>query len=269
MLCAQSPKAVWPTRWLEVEHAGTDRCHETLRRHDRPSSHRPAGRVRHDRSDRSLRVWQIDPPAIDARAHPSGSWQVSIEGTILGEQNLESLRHRIGYVIQDGGLFPHLRACDNVTLVARHLGWTQDQIQLRLNELAQLTHFPVDGLDRYPAQLSGGQRQRVGLMRALMLDPDVLLLDEPLGALDPIVRSDLQVELRDIFRALGKTVVMVTHDMGEAGFFGDTIVLMREGRIVQTGTLSDLLSTPAEPYVERFINAQRTALHVLGEDLDT
>ena len=195
--------------------------------------------------------------------------QVSIEGTILGEQNLESLRHRIGYVIQDGGLFPHLRACDNVTLVARHLGWTQDQIQLRLNELAQLTHFPVDGLDRYPAQLSGGQRQRVGLMRALMLDPDVLLLDEPLGALDPIVRSDLQVELRDIFRALGKTVVMVTHDMGEAGFFGDTIVLMREGRIVQTGTLSDLLSTPAEPYVERFINAQRTALHVLGEDLDT
>ena len=166
-------------------------------------------------------------------------------------------------------MFPHLRACDNVTLVARHLGWTQDQIQLRLNELAQLTHFPVDGLDRYPAQLSGGQRQRVGLMRALMLDPDVLLLDEPLGALDPIVRSDLQVELRDIFRALGKTVVMVTHDMGEAGFFGDTIVLMREGRIVQTGTLSDLLSTPAEPYVERFINAQRTALHVLGENLNS
>jgi len=192
---------------------------------------------------------------------------VSIDGTMLAEQNLESLRHRIGYVIQDGGLFPHLKAAENVSILARHLEWSAERTTSRVHELAELTHFPVDGLDRYPAQLSGGQRQRVGLMRALMLDPDVLLLDEPLGALDPIVRADLQNDLREIFRRLSKTVVMVTHDMGEAGFFGDQIVLMREGRIIQRGTLADLLSKPAEPFVERFINAQRTALHVLGEDV--
>lgn len=195
------------------------------------------------------------------------SGQVRIQGTLLGEQNLDELRHRVGYVIQDGGLFPHLRARDNVSLLARHLQWPPDRIQTRLNDLAALTHFPLDGLDRYPAQLSGGQRQRVGLMRALMLDPDLLLLDEPLGALDPIVRSDLQVELRDIFRSLNKIVVMVTHDMGEAAYFGDTIVLMKEGRIVQAGSLAELLKEPSEPYVERFIGAQRTALQVLDGEV--
>src|SRR5207244_11261432 len=112
-------------------------------------------------------------------------------------------------------------------------------------------------LDRYPAQLSGGQRQRVGLMRALMLDPDVLLLDEPLGALDPIIRSELQNDLRRIFQTLAKTVVLVTHDIGEAGFFGDTIVLLRAGKILQQGALADLVRAPADPFVARFINAQR------------
>jgi osmoprotectant transport system ATP-binding protein len=106
-------------------------------------------------------------------------------------------------------------------------------------------------------------------MRALMLDPDVLLLDEPLGSLDPIVRSDLQQDLRDIFCTLNKTVVLVTHDMGEAGFFGDIIVLMREGRIVQQGTLSQLINEPADNFVERFIHAQRTALHVLEEGAES
>ena len=120
-------------------------------------------------------------------------------------------------------------------------------------------------VQRFPAQLSGGQRQRVSLMRALMLDPDVLLLDEPLGALDPIVRSELQVDLRDIFRTLNKTVVMVTHDMGEAGFFGDVIVLMRDGAIVQQGTLAQLINEPTDDFVERFIRAQRTAHHVPDE----
>ena len=115
-------------------------------------------------------------------------------------------------------------------------------------------------LERYPTQLSGGQRQRVSLMRALMLDPDVLLLDEPLAALDPMIRTGLQEELREIFRALGKTVVMVTHDIGEAAFFGDTILLLREGAIVQRGSMRELLESPAEPFVTRFINAQRTVL---------
>jgi osmoprotectant transport system ATP-binding protein len=118
-------------------------------------------------------------------------------------------------------------------------------------------------LRRYPAELSGGQRQRVALMRALVLDPDVILLDEPLGALDPMIRAELQADLRAIFRHLGKTVVMVTHDIGEAGFFGDQIVLLREGRIVQRGTLRELVASPAEPFVTQFINAQRGPLEAL------
>ena len=189
---------------------------------------------------------------------------VRFEGTEFTSDGVAELRHRMGYVIQDGGLFPHLSAAGNVALLARHLGWDESRIDARLNELAELTHFPVDGLQRFPAQLSGGQKQRVSLMRALMLDPHVLLLDEPLGALDPIVRSDLQVELREIFRSLGKTVVMVTHDIGEAGYFGDVIALMRDGAILQQGSVQDLVDSPADPYVTRFINAQRSAIDTLG-----
>ena len=175
------------------------------------------------------------------------------------------LRRRMGYGVQDGGLFPHLTAAGNVALMARWLGWGEDRVGGRISELAALTHFPADGLARYPAQLSGGQRQRVGLMRALMLDPDVLLLDEPLGALDPMIRFELQTELRDIFRTLGKTVVMVTHDIGEAGYFGDVVVLLRDGAVVQQGGLEDLLNRPADPFVERFVTAQRSLLEALGE----
>lgn len=177
--------------------------------------------------------------------------------------NVLELRRRMGYVIQDGGLFPHLTAAQNVTLMAKHLKRPADEIQARLEKLCELTHFPKDGLDRYPVELSGGQQQRVSLMRALVLDPDVLLLDEPLGALDPMVRASLQTELREIFQTLSKTVVMVTHDMSEAGFFGSVIILMRQGQIVQQGTLEELYSSPADEFVERFINAQRLPLEAL------
>ncbi len=183
--------------------------------------------------------------------------RVLFDGVPLGPETVQAARRRMGYVIQEGGLFPHMTARENVVLMARILGWTRERTDERLVELAALTHFPEDALDRYPIGLSGGQRQRVSLMRALMLDPEVLLLDEPLGALDPLIRFDLQNELRDIFRALGKTVVMVTHDMGEAAFFADTILLMRAGRVVQSGTISDLTRRPADPFVTRFINAQR------------
>lgn len=185
---------------------------------------------------------------------------VTFEGQELRPGNVLALRQKMGYVIQEGGLFPHLTALGNVALMASYLGWAQDRIDARIEELAALTHFPADGLERFPGELSGGQRQRVGLMRALMLDPDVLLLDEPLGALDPMIRAELQSELRSIFQTLGKTVVMVTHDMGEAGFFGDQIVLMREGEIVQRGTLKDLMQSPANDFVTQFINAQRSPL---------
>ncbi len=185
--------------------------------------------------------------------------------TELNPKTAPGIRHRTGYVIQDGGLFPHMDARNNIILMARQLGWERTRINQRLNELIELTHFPSLALTRYPVELSGGQRQRVSLMRALMLDPELLLLDEPLGALDPMIRYDLQNELSAIFEALGKTVVLVTHDIGEAGFFADTIVLMREGYIIQKGTLDDLVHSPADPFVTRFIRAQRTAAGPLAD----
>jgi osmoprotectant transport system ATP-binding protein len=193
----------------------------------------------------------------------SDTGSVSFGDELLTPDNVMQFRRRVGYVIQDGGLFPHLTARGNVALMARYLGRDPAAIDRRLAELAELTRFPAEGLDRYPAQLSGGQRQRVALMRALMLDPDLLLLDEPLGALDPLIRSELQADLKAIFRAVGKTVVLVTHDLGEAGFLGDEIVLLRAGRIVQRGTLADLVRAPAEPFVTQFINAQRSPLEAL------
>jgi len=190
--------------------------------------------------------------------------EVVFDGRALAADTLPAVRRRMGYVIQEGGLFPHLTARGNAVLMARHIGWHRDEIDARLRELCELTHFPSEGLDRYPVQLSGGQRQRVGLMRALMLDPEVLLLDEPLGALDPMIRAELQADLKEIFRALGKTVVLVTHDMGEAGHLGDALVLMREGRVVQRGSLRDLVESPSDEFVSRFVNAQRATADVLG-----
>ncbi len=189
--------------------------------------------------------------------------EVRLDGERVEPSNLLSIRRKMGYVIQDGGLFPHLTARGNITLMARYLGWSEERIGARLGALSELTRFPADGLDRYPAQLSGGQRQRVSLMRALMLDPEVLLLDEPLGALDPMIRSELQDDLRRIFQRVEKTVVMVTHDIGEAGFFGDTIFLMREGAILQEGNLESLVRRPADEFVTRFVNAQRSLLESL------
>ena len=147
----------------------------------------------------------------------------------------------------------------NVLLLSRHLGRPASKMEERLEQLCSLSRFPRNGLDRYPAELSGGQRQRVSLMRALMLSPEVLLLDEPLGALDPLVRSSLQKDLKEIFARLKQTAVLVTHDMGEAAYLADEIVLMNEGRIVQRGTVVDLRDHPASAFVSEFINAQRSA----------
>ena len=191
------------------------------------------------------------------------SGTVEFEGAPVSQNNILTLRRRMGYVIQDGGLFPHLTAAQNVTLMARHLHILQeDEIQAKLNELCELTRFPQEGLTRYAVELSGGQRQRVSLMRALALDPDVLLLDEPLGELDPMVRASLQTELKEIFSRLGKTVILVTHDMAEAGYIADSIVLMREGQIIQQGTLDDLRERPADNFVSEFITAQRSLIQL-------
>lgn len=192
------------------------------------------------------------------------SGEVIIEGEKLTGENLNPLRRKMGYVIQEGGLFPHLSAMGNISLMARYLGWSEEKISRRALELCALTKFPEDALDRYPLEISGGQRQRVGIMRALMLDPEIVLLDEPLGSLDPIIRSELQSDLRDIFRGLEKTVVMVTHDIGEAAFLGDKIVLLNEGAVVQAGVIGDLMNNPSDPFITKFINAQRSHLDNSG-----
>ena len=183
---------------------------------------------------------------------------VRFNGEPLAQNNLAQIRRQIGYVIQDGGLFPHLTARGNVLLMARHLGRPDDEMQARLEELCALTRFPVAALDRYPVELSGGQRQRVSLMRALALSPQLLLLDEPLGALDPLVRAALQKDLKEIFARLRQTAILVTHDLAEAAYLGDHIVLLNEGRIAQQGTLADLRARPAHAFVTDFINAQRS-----------
>ncbi len=183
--------------------------------------------------------------------------EIYFKGELVAHENLLEIRRKIGYVIQEGGLFPHLTAVQNIKLVAEYLEWSSNKITARIKELAELTHFPKDALERFPLQLSGGQRQRVSLMRALMLDPEVLLLDEPLGALDPMIKADLQEELRTIFRTLGKAVVLVTHDINEAEFFADELLLMKDGKILQQGSIRELLKNPVDDFVEKFINAQR------------
>jgi len=186
------------------------------------------------------------------------SGQVVFDGKPVGEDNLLEIRRSTGYVIQDGGLFPHLTAEENVSLVARMMEMDSGKIQTRIDELSALVRIPRDLLSRYPGELSGGQRQRISLMRALMLSPKVLLLDEPLAALDPMVRAALQTDLKRIFEELGTTVILVTHDMGEAAYLGQTIVLLREGKIVQIGKLEDFQKAPKEPFVTEFLNAQRS-----------
>jgi len=197
---------------------------------------------------------------IGLTAPDSGT--ISFDGSQITHANIDRLRHQIGYVIQEGGLFPHLTARANILLLARHLGKSRDEMHSRVLELCELTRFSGNSLSHYPIELSGGQRQRVSLMRALMLSPELLLLDEPLGALDPLVRASLQKDLKEIFARLRETALLVTHDLAEAAYFGDEIVLMNEGRVVQQGSIVDLREKPANDFVREFINAQRTLAEI-------
>ncbi|HXH81559.1 MAG TPA: ATP-binding cassette domain-containing protein, partial [Candidatus Tectomicrobia bacterium] len=182
--------------------------------------------------------------------------EVAVDGVPVTAETRADVVRRIGYVVQDGALYPHLTAARNVTLPARARGWPAARAEARLAELAAVVRLDRGLLDHHPAELSGGQRQRVGLMRALVLDPPVLLLDEPLGALDPVTRADLQEQLAAVFRALGKTVLLVTHDVREAFVLGATITLLHDGRVVQHGSFADLVERPAEPLVAEFLRAQ-------------
>lgn len=188
--------------------------------------------------------------------------EVIVGDTKVDASTARAVRLRTGYVIQDGGLFPHLTCEQNVTLVARIEGWSEERLRARLDELVEMVQLPRALLARYPLEASGGQRQRVGIMRALVMDPEVLLLDEPMGALDPLVRAALQDELHALFTRLGKTVVLVTHDVAEAATLCGTMALMRAGEVVQRGTVAELLARPKDEFVTKFLRAQRGALGV-------
>lgn len=190
--------------------------------------------------------------------------RVVVGGAAVTAENAKAIRRRIGYVIQDGGLFPHLTAEENVTLIARLDGWEKERTAAKVAELSDLVRLSAAHLARHPRQLSGGERQRVGLMRALLLDPDVLLLDEPLGALDPIVRAQLQEDLRSAFEKLGKSVVVVTHDMAEAAYLAGTIAVLKDGEIVQRGSMKQLREHAEHPFVAELLGAQRTLAEAIG-----
>jgi osmoprotectant transport system ATP-binding protein len=182
---------------------------------------------------------------------------VTVDGLRVKLQESCGLADRLGYMTQEGGLFPHLTVEQNAALVARVRSWSPAAIRARLLELATYVGIEPGLFQRFPSQLSGGQRQRVALIRALFLNPRYVLLDEPMGALDPIIRRELQDTLKTVFQQLKTTVILVTHDVGEAAFFGDTITLLSQGRVLQHGSFADLVHTPAHPYVTEFLMAQR------------
>jgi len=198
------------------------------------------------------------------------SGTILIDGHDVRQDDPVILRRRIGYVIQQVGLFPHQTISENVATVPRLLGWDGARIDRRVQELIELVGLDSARYrDRYPAALSGGERQRVGVARALAAEPPVMLMDEPFGAVDPIVRERLQDEFLRIHRELGMTVLFVTHDIDEAIKMGDRVAVMREGRLVQYAPPSELLTTPADDFVARFVGAdrglKRLALTTVGD----
>jgi osmoprotectant transport system ATP-binding protein len=192
---------------------------------------------------------------ISGLLEPTTGW-IEVDGKKLTRDSLPELRRRMGYVIQSGDLFPHLTARRNLLLVAREVLMGAAEMAARVEELCALTRLPRNLLDRYPVELSGGEQRRVSLIRALMLKPDILLLDEPMGALDPMVRAVLLLDLKSLFERLNTTVILVTHDLIEAARLGDWVVLLNAGRIVQQGPFAELSLCPAEPFVSEFFHAQ-------------
>jgi osmoprotectant transport system ATP-binding protein len=191
--------------------------------------------------------------------------RILLNGEEIYSFNVQDLRRRMGYAIQSVGLFPHWTVARNIATVPTLLGWNAARVQARVTELLQLLDLaPEQYASRYPHQLSGGQQQRVGVARALAADPDVLLMDEPFGALDPVTRATLQLELKRIHRATGKTIVLVTHDIDEALLLATRIVLLNHGRIAQVGTPLELLQQPASDFVADFMGRADLGLKQLS-----
>ena len=190
------------------------------------------------------------------RLEEATSGRVLVDGVDVLERDAIELRRGIGYVIQEGGLLPHRSVARNVGLLCEIQEWDPERTRTRVDELLELVGLPgSEYRDRFPSELSGGQRQRVGVARALALDPEILLLDEPFGALDPRTRLHLQREFRQLQRRLQKTVVLVTHDVNEACTLADRISLLDEGRLVQSGDVDELRENPANDFVREFFAA--------------
>ncbi|WP_304598426.1 betaine/proline/choline family ABC transporter ATP-binding protein [Lactobacillus sp. CBA3605] len=182
---------------------------------------------------------------------------IKLDGKDIGQLDPVKLRRKIGYVIQNIGLMPHLTIRDNITLVPKLLKWSQDKMNERAEEMIKLVELPEEFLDRYPSELSGGQQQRIGVVRALAANQDLVLMDEPFGALDPITREALQDLVKDLQERLGKTFVFVTHDMDEALKLATRIVIMDGGKIMQVDTPDGILRHPANEFVENLIGKDR------------
>ena len=196
-------------------------------------------------------------------SHDGG--QILFKGKEINSFDIQDLRRRMGYAIQSVGLFPHRTVAHNIATVPKLLGWNTQRVQARVKELLTLLAMdPEQYASRYPHQLSGGQQQRVGVARALAADPDVLLMDEPFGALDPVTRAALQLALKKIHRDTGKTILFVTHDIDEALLLATRIVLLNQGRIVQAGTPLELLQQPANDFVADFLGQADLGLKQLS-----
>ncbi len=199
------------------------------------------------------------------RLEEPSSGEVRINGVATTTVPSHILRRRIGYAIQGHGLFPHYTVARNIGAVPELLGWPKDKTRARVDELLTLFSMdPVQFRNRFPAELSGGQQQRVGVARALASRPDLLLMDEPFGALDPIIRARAQQDLRVIQRALGSTIMLVTHDMEEAIHLGDRVAVMDGGRLVQHGTPAEIIRTPATPFVADMVGGVDRPLRLLS-----
>ena len=199
------------------------------------------------------------------RLVPADRGTIRLSGEDVTAVSPEALRRRIGYAIQSTGLFPHWRIADNIATVPRLLGWARERIDARVAELLTLLRLdPATYSAKYPHQLSGGEQQRVGVARALAADPDVLLMDEPFGAIDPITRDALQSEIARIHRATGKTIVFVTHDIEEALRLATVIVILDRGRLVQVGSPIDIVERPESDFVREFVGAQGIGLKLLA-----
>jgi osmoprotectant transport system ATP-binding protein len=186
------------------------------------------------------------------------SGQINVNGKDIMSLNPVLLRREIGYVIQERGLMPHHTVGENIGTVPQLLGWPKDKIDKRIDELLEMAGLSIEKYKyRLPGQMSGGQQQRIGVLRALASDPEVVLMDEPFGALDPISRESLQNELLDIHKKLKKTIIFVTHDISEALKLADRIVIMRQGKIEQVDTPEEILNNPATKFVETFIGSEQ------------